>query len=52
MATQVAKAQLVEEGYFGDTEKSGTEDEDSDLMDINENEIEEGEFLSICMLVL
>ena len=39
MATQVAKAQLVEEGYFGDTEKSDTEDEDSDLMDINENEI-------------
>ena len=38
VATQVAKAQLVEEGYFGDTEKSDTEDEDSDLMDINENE--------------
>ena len=32
--------------------KSDTEDEDSDLMDNNENEIEEGEFLSLCMLVL
>ena len=48
----MAKAQLVEEGYFGDAEKSDTEDEDSDLMDINENEIEQGEFLSVCMLVL
>ena len=46
------KAQLGEEGYFGDTEKSDTESEDSYRMDNNENEIEEGKFLHICMLVL
>ncbi|XP_027047315.1 uncharacterized protein LOC113675008, partial [Pocillopora damicornis] len=39
--TQVVKAQLGEEGYFGDTEKSDTESEDSYRMDNNENEIEE-----------
>ncbi|CAH3041122.1 unnamed protein product [Pocillopora meandrina] len=50
--TQVAKAQLGEEGYFGDTEKSDTESEDSYRMDNNKNEIEEGKFLPICMLVL
>ena len=48
----MAKAQLGEEGYFGDTEKSDTESEDSYRMDNNENEIEEGTFLPICMLVL
>lgn len=52
MVTQVVKAQLIEEGYFGDAEKSDIEDEDYDLMDNNENEIDEGKFLSKCMLVL
>lgn len=45
----MVKAQLGEEGYFGDTEKSDTESEDSYN---NEVEIEEGKFLPICMLVL
>ena len=47
----MVKAQLAEEGYLGDTETSDKEDEDSDLMDNNENETE-GKFLAICMLVL
>ena len=47
----MVKAQLSEEGYFGDTEKSDTESEDSYRMDNNENEIE-GKFLPVCMLVL
>ena len=48
----MVKAQLAEEGYLGDTETSDTEDKDSDLVDNNENEIEEGKFLPICLLVL
>ena len=48
----MVKAQLAEEGYLGDTETSDKEDEDSDMMDNNENETEEGKFLAICMLVL
>ena len=40
--THVVKAQLGEEGYFGDTEKSDTESEDSDLMENDKNEIEQG----------
>ena len=38
----MVKAQLGEEGYFGDTEKSDTESEDSDLMENDKNEIEQG----------